>query len=151
MIGMGLSLIAAGAFFVWYLWAFYQKAGRMDDWVETPCTIEKSEIDDSGLTQHYATKYSLVTEYRYAFRGESYLGNRYQRIQPFSSSRKKMESKRDRFPVGSEAICWVNPDDPAQAVLKKDTKAAIYSIWFPGLFVLGGVGIILAALRRSDP
>lgn len=144
---MGLFLIVVGSFFIWYLWAFYQKASRMDQWVETPCIIEKSEIDASGLTQHYGTKYELVTLYRYEFGGKEYLGNKFQRIQPASGQKDKIESKQKQFPEGASTVCYVDPDSPGSAVLKKDTKASIYSIWFPGLFVFGGFGMIVTALR----
>ena len=36
------------------------------------------------------------------------------------------------------------------AVLKKDTKAALFSIWFPCLFIVGGAGMILSALFRRN-
>ena len=144
---MGLFLMAAGGFFMWYLWAFYAKSSRMDNWVETPCVIEKSEIDDSGLTQHYGTKYKLVTEYRYEFEGKEYLGTRFSRIQPASSQKDKIESKQRPFPVGVSTVCFVDPESPGSAVLKKDSKASIYSIWFPGLFVFGGFGMIISVLR----
>lgn len=148
MVVMGLFLIAVGSLFVWYLWAFFQKSSRMNDWVETPCVIEKSEIDSSGLNQHYGTMYALVTEYRYQFDGTEYTGTKYKRIQPASSHEDKIESKRKDYPVGSEAVCYVNPEEPSTAVLKKDSKASIYSIWFPGLFVLGGLGMVVSALRK---
>jgi hypothetical protein len=46
-------------------------------------------------------------------------------------------------------ICYVDPKSPDRAVLKRDTKAALYSIWFPCLFVIGGAGMILSALFRK--
>ena len=36
----------------------------------------------------------------------------------------------------------------AFAVLKMDSQAAGYSIWFPGLFVIGGLGIAGRALVK---
>jgi hypothetical protein len=44
--------------------------------------------------------------------------------------------------------CRVNPADPAVAVLRIDSRAPGYSLWFPALFVVGGVGIVVGALRR---
>ncbi len=141
---MGLSLIAVGCGIIWYLWAVYQKASLMDAWVETPCTIEKSEVKADGLTQHYATKYKLVVEYTYTYQGQKYRGDKFKRLQPESPDKKKVARKQKGFAVGDSAVCYVNPDQPDIAVLKKDTKASIYTAWFPGLFVLGGVGMIVA-------
>lgn len=121
----------------------------MDSWVETPCVIEKSEVDDSGLNQHYGTKYALITSYRYQFGGEEFIGSKYKRIQPSSSHKEKITSKQEAYPVGSETVCFVDPENPSDAVLKKDSKGSIFSIWFPGLFVLGGIGIVISVLRQG--
>lgn len=45
-------------------------------------------------------------------------------------------------------MAFVNPTEPNFAVLKPDTKAAGYSIWFPLLFVVGGLGIVVRAIVR---
>jgi len=34
-------------------------------------------------------------------------------------------------------------------VLQHGSRAALYSIWFPLLFVLGGFGMLRGALRRA--
>lgn len=133
---------------MWYLWAVFQKSSLMNDWVETPCVIEKSAVDDSGLNQHYGTMYSLITSYNYVFDGKGYTGSKYKRIQPAGSDRKKIEKKQEEYPVGASTVCFVDPDHPAAAVLKKDSKGSIFSIWFPGLFVLGGVGMIVSVFRK---
>jgi hypothetical protein len=43
-------------------------------------------------------------------------------------------------------MVYVNPADVNFAMLKPDSKAAGYSIWFPMLFVIGGLGIALRAI-----
>jgi hypothetical protein len=47
-------------------------------------------------------------------------------------------------------VCFVNPADPSFAILEKDSKAVIYTIWFPGLFVVGGLGMAVQALRKKS-
>ena len=42
---------------------------------------------------------------------------------------------------------YFDPDDPQLSVLKRDTKASLYSIWFPFLFVVGGAGMVFSAVR----
>jgi len=147
---MGAALIVAGLVFVRYLWDDYRRAATMDSWVETPCRIVSSGIDDSELTQRGMTKYILEVEYRYEFEGERYLGDRVRRLPTESGHAKKIRNKLEKYPVGRETRCWVDPDDPASAVLKKESKAALYSIWFPGLFILGGAGMVLSAIFRHS-
>jgi hypothetical protein len=43
----------------------------------------------------------------------------------------------------------VNPALPAEAVLEHASRAALYSIWFPLLFVVGGLGMLRGALKRA--
>jgi hypothetical protein len=45
--------------------------------------------------------------------------------------------------------CFVNPKNPQLAVLKPDSLAPGYSIWFPGLFMIAGLGIGMNALIRT--
>jgi hypothetical protein len=46
-------------------------------------------------------------------------------------------------------MAFVNPAEPDFAVLKPDTKATGYSIWFPLLFVVGGLGIAGRAIVKQ--
>jgi len=144
--GMGLSLIVVGSVFVNYLWSSYQRAAVMDSWVETPCTIQSFTVDDSELNQRGMPKYVVEVRYLYEFEGEDYIGDRLKRLPTEASDPRKLADEIEDYPAGTETVCHVNPDSPDEAVLEKDTKAALYTIWFPCLFVVGGAGMILSAL-----
>jgi hypothetical protein len=146
--GLGLMIAAAGAFFCWFLWKNHQIARLMDAWIETPCEILVSEIDDRALTQHGATKYTLTLLYRYEWNGDFYRSGRVRRHPIASTGREKVERWAERFPAGTRSTCRVNPRNPAESQLVPDSKAALYSIWFPGLFVVGGLGIAIGGLFR---
>lgn len=146
MAGMGLFLAAAGAFFMWYLWKNFYVAEEMDHWVETPCEILAVTVDDSQIDQHFETKYEFQVSYRYDFEGESHLGEQVKSKPIVSGVEKKMEKWQRRFQPGKSVTCFVNPDMPEEVVLVRDTKASIYSLWFPGLFVVGGLGVALSGL-----
>ena len=149
-IGLGLLLASAGAFFCVYLWKDYQATRETDHWVETPCEILASTVDENGLTQHGSTRFQLEVRYRYLWDGRSMVGDKVKPHRPIASSHRKMVAEHlEKYPVGLQTTCFVNPDAPEEAVLKLDTKAALYSIWFPALFVVGGVGIAASGLRRS--
>ena len=151
-IGLGLSVAAMGGFFCRYLWLDYQTARETDGWVETPCEILVSAIDDSGRNQHGGMKYQLEVRYRYEWEGRSRISDKVKRRRPIAKNdRRAIESWQRKYPAGSETICFVNPEAPGEAILKRDTKAALYSIWFPALFVAGGIGIAWAGIRRRSP
>ena len=147
--GLGLVLILMGGIFVWYLWAAYQRAAVTDSWIETPCVVTSSKIDDSQLTQHYSTKFRLDLEYSYVFEGKDFTGTKIRRLPVESASLKKIERKRLLYPEGTTVSCFVNPENPADVVLEHDSKASLYSIWFPGLFIFGGIGMIIGAFARG--
>ncbi len=61
-----------------------------------------------------------------------------------------MEELIATYPAGSTPTCFINPDDHEFAILEHAPLASIYTIWFPALFVVGGLGIILGGIRRRD-
>ena len=145
---MGLGIAFVGWVFVQYLWGSYERAAVMNDWVETPCLVEATHIDDTELNQRGVPKYILTITYRYTFDGKERTSDRYKRLPTESSDPRKVKAKEKKYPVGEESVCYVNPEDPDFAVLRKDSKAGLYSIWFPCLFIVGGAGMILTAIFR---
>ncbi len=146
---MGLFLIAAGWGGATYLWGSYERAARMNSWVEVPCHIVASEIDGTDANQRGLPKYVARVSYRYEWEGNSYVGERIRRLPVESGERRKIEAIQARYPVGAERTCYVNAEAPEEAVLKKDSKAGLYSIWFPCLFIVGGAGMVGSALFPS--
>ena len=148
---MGLFLAIVGGIFVQYLWNSYQRALVMDDWVETPCEIVFSEIDDGERNQKGFPKYVLRVEYHYDFGEKAFTGTKVRRLPTEGSDLKKIAKKLEQYPSGSTTVCFVDPEDPETAVLKKDTKGSLYSIWFPCVFVIGGLGMIVTAFLKQSP
>lgn len=144
----GLSLAGAGGFFAWYLWQVHEKAAEQNHWRETPCLILQSRVDEEVRAPQSAMIFRPAITYRYAAGGRELTSETIRRVHPESTSREKMEALVERYPAGSSARCFVDPEDPGRAVLIRDSKAALYSIWFPLLFVVGGLGVIWTAVRR---
>lgn len=146
---MGLLLIGVGWVFVSYLWGSYRRASQMDAWVEVPCRIESISVDNSQMNQRGMPKYLLEVSYRYQWKGHDYVGRRLKRLPTEASDRRKLDRHLSRYAAGTEAVCHLDPDAPELVVLKKDSRAALYAIWFPCLFVVGGGGMIFSALFRK--
>jgi len=147
---MGLGITLVGWVFAQYLWGSYERAAVMNNWVETPCMVEATHIDDTQLNQRGVPKYILTITYRYEFEGQEHTSDRYKRLPTEASDPRKVKAKEKKYPVGEASICYVNPEDSDFAVLKKDSKAGLYSIWFPGLFIVGGAGMIITAIFRRS-
>ncbi|MFK5923846.1 MAG: DUF3592 domain-containing protein [Verrucomicrobiota bacterium] len=139
---LGLSLCLMGLAGGTYLWLSFQKARKTDQWVEQGATVIVSMIDNSARTQHNDVKYLLEVHYRYHFEGEKYLSSRVKILPVASRDKKKIRKWQQRYPVGKQVTCYIDPKNPSRAVLIKPTKAAIYSIWFPSLLIVFGLKMI---------
>lgn len=147
LIVIGLVLAAIGALFTYLLGKSFLQAKAMDDWVKTECVILESEIRERQLGPAVPVDYHFGLLYGYDFNGKPYSAENYDiRGNANVKESSRIEGLVQRFPAGSVQECWVNPSEPAQAILKKDSKAPGYSIWFPILFVVGGLGIVAKSL-----
>jgi len=143
----GVLIVAGGAKMAFWggpVWARYFDA---KDWRPTPCTIESAEVirhpgdSDSGPT------YSVDILYRYEFDGETHRSNTYSFMGGSSSGRAGKQAIVNQYAVGSEATCYVNPDDPGVVVLERGFS------WFMLLGLIGvpvaliGAGMVFSQLR----
>ena len=115
-------------------------------WQQTPCVVEDSRVrkhegdSDSGPT------YSVEILYRYEFGGVQYKSSRYAVIGGSSSGRDAKQQVANAHPRGKETVCYVDPEDPYAAALKRG-----YSLWMlfallPLVFIaVGGVGTFCSA------
>jgi len=147
---MGVFLIAVASVLVQYLWHSYERAALMDAWQEVSCKITKLDVDDSSRNQRGMTKYLMVVAYDYQFDGKEFTGSKIKLLPTEASDPRKLKKKIEAYAEGTDTTCYVNPQTPTEAVLKKDSKAALYSIWFPFLFIVGGLGMIFSALFRKN-
>jgi len=150
LIFIGLLLCAAGGSFAWLMWRSFERASGQRDWTEMTCTILESRVDQRKIGADVVTEYNFGVLYGYSFGNKAYTSERYSlRGAPWSSSESRARKRVEKFPVGSTCPCYVDSDNPAAAVLKLDSKAPGYSLWFPLIFVVGGLGIIGGALRSE--
>lgn len=143
---MGVFLTLAGLIFTGVLWRSYSRAMETRAWTETPCRITSSIILSEKPSPHSATVHRLSLRYDYTHNGTTHAGTRIKRVEGATGHRDKVEALADQFPQGSSTTCFVNPKAPTEAVLIHATKAGLYSIWFPLLFVIGGTMMAFRAL-----
>lgn len=147
--GIGVAVALVGAVFVYLLWASFSQAKATRTWTETSCLIIRSKVNEKS-EKHISKEYSWSVEYNYSFEGANYSSEFHKpRGVKWTSRKDEVEALIKKYPKDSKAVCYVNPAEPSQAILDHDSKAAGYSIWFPMLFVVGGLGISFSALRKS--
>lgn len=148
---MGLFLLGIGGLFCWLMLRSYDNASATRDWVETPCLIIRSEVETRSQ-RDISAEHRWQVSYKYQFNEAHFISELYkpidqQRGQRWGKSSEKAERLVEDYPKGTRSTCYVNPAKPSTAVLAHDTKAAGYTLWFPALFAIGGIGIMVGAVR----
>ena len=112
--------------------------------------ILESRVDQRKIGSHVKTEYSFAVAYGYSYDGKAFTSERYSlQGASWSSSEDRSQRRVDEFPVGSSRSCYVDPESPSAAVLKMDSKAPGYSLWFPLIFIVGGIGMMIGAVRSD--
>ena len=146
---LGSALIVMGAIATMVLWRAYQRAEETRHWKPVPAVITVSLLLTERPTHNSPLAYRPEIHYRYTIDGTTHTATHVRRVEGRSSHKEGAEEKLERYPVGKEVTAYVNPADPSFAILEHSSRAALYSIWFPCLFMLGGVGMIISALRQK--
>ena len=150
LFALGLLIATPGGIFTALMWRSGARAIAMDEWIPTPCFIEKSSVV-SRTHNRIAPEFTAKLAYRYEFNNRSHTSTQFElRGQKWSKKPQKFQKIVAQYPTGTQQTCFINPENPKQAVLKKDSKAPLYSIWFPLLFVIGGIGIPLSPNFRKQ-
>lgn len=141
----GLIFSSAGLFFFWI--GSLQpilKSLEARDWVEHPCVIENSYVKTHRGSD--GNTYSVQIYFRYEWDGVSHLSKSYSFSDFASSGRRSKEEIVRQYPIGSQAVCFVNPENPGEAVIHREMDRFYFLVGgFTLLFVFVGFGVIIFA------
>lgn len=151
--GLGFLVVFFFVFFAVGCGAFYAVGIRpalqvfsARSWRETPCTVISSRVqshrgDDS-------TTYSVDILYAYECNGESLKSSRYNFMGGSSSGYDGKATIVNRYPPGRKTVCYVDPNDPNEAVLVRDFTPSMLLGLLPLIFVAVGVGGMSFTIRK---
>jgi hypothetical protein len=146
---VGLALAAAGGIFTALLWQSFQRARAVENWPVVPCVILRSEIEERQIDPNGPVERRFAVLFGYEWDGAPRESDLIKlRGSMWTSKPEGVGGFIERYPAGSRQECRVNPADPAVAVLEPESKAPGYSIWFPLIFVVGGIGMMVGAWRK---
>ena len=149
---LGIAIALVGVLFVWLLARSYMRAREMRSWPQVPCVILTSEVEERRHDENSPMEFSHKVLFGFEWQGEPMTGDHFTlRGQSWSSKREIAEERAAATPAGSSTTCLVNRANPALSVLKPDSLAPGYTIWFPGLFVVGGLMITYRAAKKRSP
>jgi Protein of unknown function (DUF3592) len=147
---IGFSLCLIGGLFIWLMMRSFIRAKEMTHWHQENALIVHSEVEKIDIPMGTSAEYRLDILFSYQFNGQHYRSYLYDlRGGMRVSDKEKIRQLTEKFYQGKSVICWVNPQHPETAVLRVDSRAAAYSLWFPGLFVLGGLGMIYGVWHKK--
>jgi hypothetical protein len=150
LVVLGLLLAAIGGLFVWMMASSALRAAHTRSWPQVPCVILVSDIEERLHDAQSPVEYRHRIVFGYEWKGTALTSERASlRGNPWSSKRDLVFDRAAEYTAGQNTVCHVNPADPTFAILKPDSMAPLYSIWFPGVFVLGGLVMAARAAIRK--
>lgn len=148
---LGVVIALLGGLFVWLMARSFLRAREMRSWPEVPCVILISEVEEWRHDENSPMEFRQNLSFGYEWQGAVHTGDHLTlRGSPWSSKRELADVRVSEFPVGKTTTCRVDPSNPHFALLKPDSLAPGYSIWFPSLFVVGGLGISIRAVLKKQ-
>ena len=144
----GFLLLGTGTFCGF----FVQPATRVfaaQSWPEVSCRVLSSNVqtDSSGSDE---PTYRADILYAYTIGDREFRSNRHSFLGGGSSGREGKAAIVRQFPPEKTTVCFVNPDDPTEAVLDRGLQTEMWFGLIPLVFVaVGALGLIHA--RRSHP
>ncbi|HEX5736358.1 MAG TPA: DUF3592 domain-containing protein [Blastocatellia bacterium] len=138
-----LPFFLAGAFIIYLLFAGPAlEIYKAQSWAPTPCTVVSSRVVGDET-------YSVEIVYTYTVAGVQYSSDRYDFINVSTSAYDDKYEAVKRNPTGSAATCYVNPDNPAEAVFSRDFSSDMWFGLFGLPFFLAGVFGFYIAIKNA--
>jgi hypothetical protein len=121
-----------------------QKVRRAKSWRETPCVIVSTSVSEDATD---SALYKILVTYQYDFAGRYYSSSRYS-FSPSSATSGYRGKKRvaDRLAPGTKTVCYVNPDDPLDAVIDRGLTWDMV-VW--GVFAIIFLGVFFFFFRHG--
>jgi len=143
-----LIFFSLGTFFEAVIIRDFGRAVRQRSWKAISCRIVASEVqehNDSDLP------YAFAVAYEYTFGGNVRTGRAYKR--GYSGSEKYSDAQKivEKYRLGQPVSCYVNPKNPAEVVLKRDSLLVGLVVFFPLIFVVIGAGGLYCIWRKQPP
>ena len=117
-------------------------------WIETPCMIESAVIEDDVSEE---SPFWMEVHYRYEIGGAEYNSSQYT-LQPSNYDTYEDLALQRKALLSGPVVCYVDPDNPANAVIRREgLKSGLFAL-FPLIFVTIGAFIVwfgITAVRKQ--
>lgn len=106
-------------------------------WDKTECVVLESSVEEKADKK---APYWFTVRYAYHHKGTRHESNVYEDGYDGADDYGSAQRLADKYKVGSKATCYVNPSDPAEALLKRKGLWFGFFIILPLIFIAVGVG-----------
>ena len=123
---------------------------RMQSWEEVPAKIVRAELQFFSK-QSKNDHHRAAAEYRYRYRGRDYTGKRIgvDDIGPYGPFGRDLVAELQESRRSGKAIpCYVDPEEPAEAVLFRGPPWQTFMKWAAGMLACLGIGIGLVIFQE---
>jgi hypothetical protein len=156
IVGLGLiaTLLLAGAVLLNYFYYLrpLQRSRAAQAWTPAPCRIIQCQITtlvSHGSHGHTSTTYNLTLAYAYLLGDRTYQSGDYDFTLGSTSDYNWWAGGASRFKPGTLATCYVNPQNPAQAVLVRDFDHNPVMLMLPLGLAAAGLAIASVPAYRT--
>lgn len=144
LIIFGSIFALAGLFFFWMTSIGPLLSSRAaSSWPEEQCTVTVSEVDIDRDSE--GTTYRPRIEFDYEFDGQNHHSETFD-FTSLNRSKSRCREIVNAHPVGTRMGCFVNPNNPEEAVIDRSYDFSWFGFFFPLIFVGVGTAIVLASI-----
>lgn len=141
-----------GIFFLMGVHALYfghfvaqRNVAASQGWVETRCEILEAGVNVYTDPDHGAA-YTIYVTFKYEFDRQEYISDRYDFSFSAHSDETVPQAVVFNLSPGTQTVCYVNPDDPSEAVVKREGDDT-GTLWgASAVITLGLVGMFLTLI-----
>lgn len=117
------------------------------DWAAHTCVIDSARIDTVSSRDE---PFEFKVSYHWQYQGQTYHSSRAASSEQKFSNYKDAQDLLDRFSVDSSVTCYLNPNDPADALLIQGSLWLFVLLLFPLLFVVVGVVVARSMIKGNS-
>lgn len=132
-------------------WQAYRiiRAPSLDKWVETPATVDEAKIDVRRGRRGRPTEYAVI-KYSYRFADQHHYGSHiwfFDSFRPKASEFEWVGHLANAKAASATVPCFVNPDDPREAILSRERSPFALPGWIALMLV--GPGVLMIYIRQA--
>ncbi len=139
LIPFGLVFASFGLLFTFFIGRQAVEEVKTYQWQKVPCEMLQCEVSADGSRDE--NPFRLEVQYRYTFEGQTHTSKRYRLQEHRGDNYEKLALRRRDLLARENLECYVDPANPASAVIERDGILTSLMVLFPLVFVIVGAGI----------